>query len=205
MASPDTSLIDRVRRGDRDAIVQFVEEHRTRLLAYIDRSLGSALRRKIEPDDILQEVMISALRAPEQDLAGGRDPFGWLCQLSEQRIIDAHRRFVAAQKRSTEREVSLGSPASESRPAALIEMLVASITSPSEAFSRDQREFRLLQAMSALPEESREALRLRYVEGLPTKQIAQQLGKTDGAIRVMLTRAINRLQAILDENEKQDG
>jgi len=49
------------------------------------------------------------------------------------------------------------------------------------------------------------ALRLRYVEGLPSKQIAQQLGKTDGAVRVMLTRSINRLQAILDPGNQTLG
>ena len=60
-----------------------------------------------------------------------------------------------------------------------------------------QREARLAEALAALPEEQREALRLRYVEGLPSKQIAQQLGKTDGAVRVMLTRSLAKLQTML--------
>ena len=44
--------------------------------------------------------------------------------------------------------------------------------------------------LAELPEEQREALRLRYLEGLPSKEIAARLGKTDGAVRVMLTRAL---------------
>jgi RNA polymerase sigma-70 factor (ECF subfamily) len=48
-----------------------------------------------------------------------------------------------------------------------------------------------------LPEEHREALRLRYLEGMPSKQIADKMGKSDGAIRVMLTRSLAKLQQIL--------
>ena len=65
--------------------------------------------------------------------------------------------------------------------------------------SRNHKEARLLAAMSELPEDQREALRLRYVDGLPSKQIAEKLGKTDGAVRVMLTRSLAKLQSMLGE------
>jgi RNA polymerase sigma-70 factor (ECF subfamily) len=83
----------------------------------------------------------------------------------------------------------------------LINLLVASITSPSEAFSRQQREFKLLQALSQLPEQQQLALRLRYVDGLPSKQVAGQIGKSDGATRVLIARAIKRLEIIMTEME----
>ncbi|REJ79793.1 MAG: hypothetical protein DWQ29_14645, partial [Planctomycetota bacterium] len=68
------------------------------------------------------------------------------------------------------------------------------------AVSLQQKEFHMLEALSALPEESREALRMRYLEHLPSKEIAQRLGKTDGAVRVMLTRSLQKLQEILAQN-----
>ena len=64
-----------------------------------------------------------------------------------------------------------------SRQTPLVDLLVASMTSPSQAFSRDQREFRMLQAIETLPEEARTAIQMRYVQGLPTKQIADEMGK----------------------------
>ena len=48
-----------------------------------------------------------------------------------------------------------------------------------------------------LPAESRDALRWRYVDGLPTKEIAGRLNKSDGAVRVLLTRTLHKLQELL--------
>jgi RNA polymerase sigma-70 factor (ECF subfamily) len=160
------------------------------------------LRRKLEPEDVLQEVTAEAVRLlPETDLAD-REPFGWLCQLAQRRIIDAHRRFFEAQKRDAGREVSLGAVTDDSQRGDLINLLVATMTTASKAFSRNQREMRLLQALSSLPEDRRQVLHLRYVEGLPTKEIAERVGKTDGAVRVLLTRSLTRLQEILGPQEE---
>jgi RNA polymerase sigma-70 factor, ECF subfamily len=197
MSAPEEPLVQRLRQGDSQALAEFIENHRRQLLAFIERCLGTALRGKVEPQDVLQETAVSALRALPDARLADRDPFGWLCQMAEQRIIDAHRKFFGAQKRAANREVPLNAPTGGEGPAELIDLLVASITSPSMAFSRDQRHIRLSDALSSLPAETREALRLRYADGLPTKEIALKLGKSDGAIRVMLTRSLARLQQIL--------
>lgn len=182
-----------------DELAAYIESRRSQLLGYIHNNLGPALRRKLEPEDILQEVVVSALATPDQFAVSGRDPFRLLCQLAEQRIIDAHRHHVAAQKRSADREVSIERPADANQAFGFIDLLIASMTSPSQAFSRDQKEMRLQWAVSNLPEEQREALRLRYVEGLPTRDVAERLGKTDGAIRVLLSRTLAKLQEVLAE------
>jgi RNA polymerase sigma-70 factor (ECF subfamily) len=50
--------------------------------------------------------------------------------------------------------------------------------------------------LESLAPEARDALKMRYVDGLPSKEIAAKLGKTDGATRVLLTRSLARLQEI---------
>jgi len=194
------ALIVRIRTGDAESLAAYIEQHRRQLLAYIERQLGAALRRKIEAEDIFQETSADAVRSlGSMDLAE-RDPFSWLCQIAERRIIDAHRRFFDAQKRDAGREVALGQGGgSDTQPGGLINLLVASMTSPSQAFSRNAREMRVQDAVAQLGEEQREVLRLRYVEGWPTKQIADHVKKTDVAIRVMLTRTVQKLQEILGE------
>lgn len=169
-------------------------------MAFIERQLGTALRRKVEPDDIFQETSAEAVRALPTTELGDRDPFSWLCQIAERRIIDLHRRFFGSQKRDAAREVPLGSSGgTDTEPAGLINLLVASMTTPSQAFSRDAREMRLFAAMQQLPPDQQAALRMRYIENLPSKQIAEKLGKTDAATRVMLTRSLKKLQELLGE------
>jgi RNA polymerase sigma-70 factor, ECF subfamily len=197
MTVDDDKLVSRVKQHDLDALAEYLILVRKPLLAFIERQLGAGLRRKIEGDDVFQEVSVEAVRSLAEADFEYRDPFGWLCQISERRIIDAHRRFFGAQKRDAGREVPLGSPGGDSQHAGLIDLLAASLTTATQALSRKGREIRLLEALATLPEEQREALRLRYVDGLPSKEIAERLGKTDGSVRVMLTRALARLQQIL--------
>ena len=187
----------RVRNRDPAALGDYLAAHRGRLLGAIERQLGPALRRKVEPDDILQEVSVACVKAlAEIDLAE-RDLFAWLCQVAERRVIDAHRRYFGAQKRSAGREVPLEAAGVRTDPVGIIDLLVASLTTPSEAFSRDQRELQLLQALETLPQEAQQAIRWRYVENLPSRDIAERLGKSDGAVRVLLSRSIKRLGTIL--------
>jgi len=177
------------------ALVDLLESRRNQLLAYIERRLGAGLRRKVESLDIYQETSMAALNAWPSVELGERDPFGWLCQIAEQRIIDAHRRF-AARKRSSDREVSAhATPPDASRE--LIDMLSASLTSASQALARNERHAKLDEAIRQLPPESRDVLRWRYVDGLPTKEIAERISKSDGAVRVMLTRTLHKLQELL--------
>ncbi len=195
--SREANLVARIRQGDGEALAEYAQLRRPQLLAYITRQLSDALRRKVEADDLLQEVCSEAVRSlPDVDLAD-REPFSWLCQIAQRRIVDAHRRHFGAQKRDAGREVSLHGAPTPSGRHGLIDLLVASLTTPSQAFSRHQREQQLLDALAQLPEEQREALRMRYIENLPSKEIARRLGKTDGAVRVMLTRSLNKLQSLL--------
>ena len=196
---PDDVLLGRLRAGDAQALAEYLEARKPQLCAYVERSLGPALRGKVEPADVIQETAVAALHAlPGADLSR-RDPFGWLCQIAEQRIIDLHRRFVGAQKRAAGREAPLDAPAGPAGEMRLIDLLVISMTTPSMAVVRDERQRKLMEALAVLPDESRTALRLRYVENLPSKEIAERLGKTDGAVRVLLTRTLSRLQKLLGD------
>ncbi|MEX2173454.1 MAG: sigma-70 family RNA polymerase sigma factor [Pirellulaceae bacterium] len=193
-------LLARIRAKDVQALADFLQSHRPQLMAFIERQLGTALRRKVEADDVFQEASAEAVRALPAAQLGDRDPFSWLCQIAERRIIDLHRRFFDAKKRDAAREVPIGSGGG-THQAGLINMLVASMTTPSKAFSRNAREARLQDALLGLADEQREAIRLRYVENMPSKQIAEKLGKSDAAVRVMLTRSLKKLQELLGPDE----
>jgi RNA polymerase sigma-70 factor, ECF subfamily len=187
-------------RRDPAALAAFLEARRPALLAFIRARLGPRLRAKLDPQDVAQEVAVKALREfPRLDPAP-RDPFAWLCHLAEQCVVDGHRHFAAG-KRAAGREVPGNAPAGDASQEFLA-LLAGSITTPSQAVVRNERQRRLQEAVGALPVEHREALRLRYVEGLATKEVARRLGKTDVATRVLLTRLVQRLQTLLGPREE---
>ena len=191
----DNSLLDQIREGNSQALAEYIEKQRLPLLSIIRRKMSGGLQSKVEPDDIFQEVCTSAMQSIGDVDFSDRDPFVWLCHLIDRRVVDAHRRFNA-KKRASDQEVRMfgGGNASQG---GVIDMLVASITSPSMAFSRKQKESKLWSALRSLPEDQQQALTMRYMQNLGSKEIAQQLGKSDGAIRVMLTRATKKLEQIM--------
>ncbi len=200
MFPSDDPLVERVRQADQEALAEWIDQQRPRLLATIQRGMSDNLASKVEPDDILQEVSADAIRSlPEMDFAQ-QHPYGWLCELIRRRIVDAHRHHFGAQKRAGDREVRLdASPPGAPQEGRLVNMIIASITSPSAVFSRDQKQLRLAAAIDELPEQQREALRLRYVEGRPTGDVATALGKSHGATRVLLSRTMKQLRDLLGE------
>jgi RNA polymerase sigma-70 factor (ECF subfamily) len=181
---------------DPPALSGLLEGRRPELLAFIERRLGPALRGKVEPQDIAQEVAIRALRAAPPD----GEAFGWLCHLAEQCIIDGHRHFSAG-KRAADRERAGSAPEGAGAGADLVALLAVSMTTPSQAAVRSERQQRLDDALATLAEEQREVLRLRYGEGLATGEIAARLNKSDVAVRVLLTRLVQRLRDLLDPGD----
>ena len=204
MSDLDDALVERIRGGDADALAVYIDGHRPQLISFINRHLSDAMRRKVEPDDLLQEVSVDCVRSLGDADLSAREPFCWLCHVAEQRIIDAHRKFFGTQKRDAGREVPLGRSGGETGQPAIVDLLVVSITSPSKAFSRDQKQMRMLAAIETLSQECRDAIRMRYVEDMATKDIAERLGKSDVGVRVMLTRAIQKLQQMLVEPGADD-
>lgn len=195
--SHDTQLVARLRSGDEAALAEFVEANRHALMGFLHARIGAHLAKKVEAEDILQDASLEAIRSLDKAPLESWDPLHWLFQICERKIIDAHRRFFASQKRDASREAAI--PDHSEAAGGLANLLAASMTTPSAAFSRDQRQLQVLAALDTLPEDQREALRLRYLVGLPSKEIAQKLGKTDGAVRVMLSRSLGKLQEMLGE------
>ncbi len=200
MSVHEESLVRKIRVGDHDVLAELIEIFRNQLLITASRKMSDVLKRCVEPEDIVQEAVTYCLKTFSELDCSSLEPIPWVHQVLERKIVDAHRHF-AAQKRAADKGVSLNG-AADSSPG-LIDLLVASITSASRAFARDRREERLLSAMSQLSQEQQDALRMRYVENLPSKEIAEKLQKSDGAVRVMLTRSLRQLEELLDESSME--
>jgi RNA polymerase sigma-70 factor, ECF subfamily len=167
---------------------------------YSSRRLGEGLRRKVEVEDIFQDVSAEAIRSITPEFPGEREPFSWLCHVAERKIVDAHRHHFDAQKRDAGKERALDARSTGGGEVGLVNMLVKSMTTPSAAFSRNAKEGRMMEAISGLSEDQQTAIRLKYIENKPSKEIAEAIGKSDAAVRVMLTRTMKQLHELLAED-----
>jgi RNA polymerase sigma-70 factor, ECF subfamily len=84
----------------------------------------------------------------------------------------------------------------------LADWLVATVTSPSRRVAREEDRSRVQVALRALPERDREVLLLRYLEMLTTAETACVLGISEGAVKVRLFRALERIRALLPPVEE---
>jgi RNA polymerase sigma-70 factor (ECF subfamily) len=79
-------------------------------------------------------------------------------------------------------------------------MIAATHTTESLVEGREQLKL-ILDGVRQLPDDRREALIMRFALGMDNREIAQALGRTDGATKVLLHRAIRQLEGIVAEKQ----
>src|SRR5262249_47300588 len=105
-ASPDTDeLLTRSANGDRAARDQLLVRHRARLRKMVGYHLDRRLQARVDPSDVVQEVLAEASRKLPEYVKKRPLPFyPWLRQMAETHLLDLRRRHLDAQKRSVRRD-----------------------------------------------------------------------------------------------------
>ncbi len=74
-----------------------------------------------------------------------------------------------------------------------------------EALVEGREELRaVMENLQHLPDDRREALIMRFALGMDNREIARSLGRTDGATKVLIHRAIKQLQEQMEEGTGDD-
>jgi RNA polymerase sigma-70 factor (ECF subfamily) len=191
-------LIERARQGDNEARADLLGRHRDRLRRMVRVYLDRRLAARVDPSDVIQEALTEAARKLTDYLREPPLPFyPWLRRIAWERLVKIHRRHLSAAVRDATREVPgcLGLPDESAWD--LAGRLVATGTSPINRLVRDEMCGRVREALDRLSERDREVLVMRYLEQLSTKEIAEALGATEGAIKVRHLRALERLRGLL--------
>lgn len=175
--------------GDAEAFDRVVAAYATRLRWLIRLRIDPALRARISADDVLQETMLVASKRIERLVIDDEGAFwGWLCRVVEDRLADVRRRHLGAAKRDARRDVggvSSARGAGREPP-------------PSGPARRQEDRAALERAMTSLPPSFRDVIMLRVVEGASAAETAAIMGRTAGAVRVLLSRALRRLGETLE-------
>jgi RNA polymerase sigma-70 factor (ECF subfamily) len=199
-AAPDPEpLLSAARSGRRDALGQLLERYR-RFLGLLARlEIDRRLQGKLDPSDVVQETFLEAHRDFAQ-FRGTTEPelLGWLRQILVTNLANQARRYLGTQGRDVRLERDLGVAVDESSRL-LDRSLIAPSSSPSQQAARREQAVLLADALERLPADYREVIILRHLEGLHFPEVAQRLGRSEGAVKKLWARALARLRGLLGE------
>ena len=173
--SGERALLDGVNRLDNDALVEVHGAYYRPLFRYIYSRIGD----REAAEDLTSEVFTRLLDA----IRDGRGPKttlrGWLYGVANNVATDQLR----AKYRAQEDELDPAMPAATGDPIAAAEKSLAHVE--------------LNGALEDLTEDQRHIIALRFGSELPIKDVARIVGKSEGAVKQLQSRAVARLARAL--------
>jgi RNA polymerase sigma-70 factor (ECF subfamily) len=177
----ESRLIELARQGQTEAFRHLFELHRQKVMAIA----YSYLRNTQDAEDILQETFIKAYQAlPSFNLNKGMNFSGWLTRISINCCLDLLRRHQSRQKKESNwAQTQL-------------------TNSPANHLAKNPESVGQLQALKdkienyleKLPPKQRMVFILRHYQGFTIREIAEDMGVSEGTVKRMLFRAFGRIR-----------
>ncbi len=191
-------LVALAQDGDESALNQLCKVYGARVLWIIRLRMGRELRSKLESMDLVQDVLMSALK----DLGNFEyktegDFLRWLSRIAENRLRNQLQR-LHANKRDIRKEVQLNGYRPTVEDSFVAALDAVDTTTPSAIMSKREELDKLAKAIDALKPDYRQVIVLTKIEGLSYKEIGDQLGKSSEAVRKLVSRALEELISIFE-------
>ncbi len=190
-------LLPAAREGDAESLDRLLELYRNYLKLLARAQLRASLQVRVDPSDLAQVTLIDAHRGfaqfrgqTEQELTA------WLRKILVRKLADQVKRH-RSQKRDVRREQSLEVVLEQSSQD-IAKLLGTATSTPSVLASRREQSVVLADAMARLPEDYREVLVMRHLERKKFAEIADMMQRSDGSVRMLWTRALERLRRELE-------
>jgi RNA polymerase sigma-70 factor (ECF subfamily) len=197
-AASTSELLEQARRGDGEALGRLLELHRPALQHLARRQLDGRVAVRVAASDVIQQTFLEAHRRFGQFAGRGeREWAAWLRAILDHRVAGAIRDHALLQKRTVRREQSMDQ--GQDSEVGLKQGLDAGHSSPSQKAMRVEEVVRLEGALGALPEDQREAVRLRHLEGWALADIARRLNRTPAATAGLIKRGMQALRRRLHD------
>jgi RNA polymerase sigma-70 factor, ECF subfamily len=187
---------DPQRRGE-------VLQHCANYLTLLARSqFDRRIQARTSVSDVVQDTLLEAHRDFAQFRGRRTGEFlGWLRQVLLNNLAAAVDGHVGAAKRDVRRERSLEKVGTSIEGSAdrFAEFLMASGNSPSASAMHHEELLILADVLSQLPGDYYDVIAGRHIEGLPFRELAERMNRSEGAVRMLWFRAMDRLRTILAE------
>jgi RNA polymerase sigma-70 factor (ECF subfamily) len=193
---PDLVLVERVNAGDKQAFGLLVSKYQRR----IQRLIGRMVRDVDLVEDIAQETFIRAYRALHL-FRGEAQFYTWLYRIA----VNTAKKALLDLKRNPTRSDSFAGAEDEDETSWRKEELTNDET-PESSLAAKELASVVNEAVDALPEDLKQAITLREIEGLSYDEIALVMDCPIGTVRSRIFRAREAISAkIKPLLEKQTG
>ncbi|HWG43679.1 MAG TPA: sigma-70 family RNA polymerase sigma factor [Gemmataceae bacterium] len=199
MVNPE-QLIAEARTGTDAGLGPLLDLYRNylRLLARLE--IGRRLQGKLDASDLVQETYLEAHRNFARFQGSNEAQFvSWLRQILAAKVANLLRHYLGTQGRDIRLEQQLALDLDNSSRG-LGEKLVASLSSPSQQAVRREQAVLLADALERLPEDYREVIVLRHLEGQSFPEVAQRMGRSVDSVQKLWLRALARLRRSFGES-----
>jgi RNA polymerase sigma-70 factor, ECF subfamily len=199
---PDFALLlARCRSGDKIAGDQLFGRYHQYLWLLAQAQLGRLVRAKCDASDIVQMTMLEAHRDFQQ-FAGHEEAelLAWMRRILAHNLFNEHRRYTA-KRREAAREVSLDHICAgvDHSSVTLGCGLADQTPRPSQLARKREMAVAVANVLAQLPEDYRTVLILRILEGASAEEVAERMGRTAGAVRMLQLRALGAMRKLMAE------
>ena len=192
-------ILDQAKQGDEKAKGELLNRFRPYLNVIAQRMLDDRLQGRMDSADVVQTTYLEASRDfPQFRGESVESLLAWLANILRNNVATAHQEHLVTQKRSARKEVVLR-VASESGGSSLgmADLIPSESSSPSQRLMRDEAAVVLASCLDKIPETQREAIRMRYLEGMSLKSISDRTGKSEMAVAGLLKRGLRALREVM--------
>ncbi len=171
-----------------------LEHYRSWLVLLAGMQLGPRYRAKLDASDVAQQTLVQAFEGAKAFRGESEaEVEAWLRKILARVLAHAFRRFDGTRARDLDRERSLERSLDDSSRRIGV-LAVDGFPSPSAIAAQNEQALLLAEALTRLPEDYREVILLRNIEGLSHEETAVRLGRRSGATRMLWVRALSRLK-----------
>jgi len=153
------------------------------------------MRARLEPEDILQQVYLEAFKAIATFRYLGPNSFlRWLFTILDRKLIDEHR-ALHADRRDVRRELQGSAPPTHATTYVdLLHRLQAASGTASQVVRKNEAIGIMTACLASLPDHYRRVIQLRFIEGKPVADVAEELERSIGSIHMICHRALLQLR-----------
>ncbi len=190
MSLADATLVNMATSGNVDALSELLNRHGPPLCREL--SIGGQWQSVIDPDDVMQVTYVEAfLRIGHFEPRGVRSFPAWLRRIAQNNLRDAIKALEREKRSPPGKRVE--APRGEDSFVALYELLGATSTTPSRNVARQEVSALVQAAIEQLPPDYATVVRLHDLEGRSGPEVGAAMGRSRGAVFMLLARAHDQL------------